>query len=187
MNRDAEVVTLGDDGSVDRMKHPRDRRARRPPRPRSRRTGDPAGRPRRNVRLEQPAPLRAYMAIPCFGAVLHTINVRLFAEQIEYIINHAEDRVIFVDDSLVAGARAAGRRARSCRALRRDGRRRHAARCRACCAMRTCSPAPPGRPTSTRSSTSARPRRFATRAGRRATRRACSTPTARSACIRARR
>ncbi|MGH2904695.1 MAG: long-chain fatty acid--CoA ligase [Solirubrobacteraceae bacterium] len=42
-----------------------------------------------------------YMAVPCIGAVLHTLNVRLFAEQLVYIVNHAEDRVIFVDDSLV--------------------------------------------------------------------------------------
>jgi fatty-acyl-CoA synthase len=42
-----------------------------------------------------------YFAIPCVGAVLHTLNVRLFAEQLTYIVNHAEDRVIFVDDSLV--------------------------------------------------------------------------------------
>jgi fatty-acyl-CoA synthase len=43
-----------------------------------------------------------YMAVPCMGAVLHTLNIRLFAEQITYIVNHAEDQVIFVDDSLVA-------------------------------------------------------------------------------------
>ncbi len=42
-----------------------------------------------------------YMAIPCVGAVLHTLNVRLFAEQLTYIVNHAQDGVIFVDDSLV--------------------------------------------------------------------------------------
>ena len=42
-----------------------------------------------------------YLAVPCVGAVLHTVNVRLFAEQIAYIINHAEDQVVFVDDSLV--------------------------------------------------------------------------------------
>jgi fatty-acyl-CoA synthase len=42
-----------------------------------------------------------YMAVPCVGAVLHTLNVRLFAEQLLYIVNHAEDRVIFLDDSLV--------------------------------------------------------------------------------------
>jgi fatty-acyl-CoA synthase len=42
-----------------------------------------------------------YFAVPCVGAVLHTLNIRLFAEQITYIVNHAEDKVIFVDDSLV--------------------------------------------------------------------------------------
>jgi acyl-CoA synthetase (AMP-forming)/AMP-acid ligase II len=42
-----------------------------------------------------------YMAVPCVGAVLHTLNIRLFAEQLTYIVNHADDRVIFVDDSLV--------------------------------------------------------------------------------------
>jgi fatty-acyl-CoA synthase len=42
-----------------------------------------------------------YMAIPCVGAVLHTLNVRLFAEQLTYIVGHAEDRLIFLDDSLV--------------------------------------------------------------------------------------
>jgi fatty-acyl-CoA synthase len=42
-----------------------------------------------------------YLAVPCMGAVLHTLNVRLFAEQLTYIVNHAEDRVIVVDSSLV--------------------------------------------------------------------------------------
>jgi fatty-acyl-CoA synthase len=42
-----------------------------------------------------------YMAVPCVGAVLHTLNVRLFAEQLIYIVNHAEDKLVFVDDSLV--------------------------------------------------------------------------------------
>ncbi len=45
--------------------------------------------------------LELYMAVPCIGAVLHTLNIRLFAEQITYIVNHADDKVIFVDDSLV--------------------------------------------------------------------------------------
>ncbi|HWY18020.1 MAG TPA: long-chain fatty acid--CoA ligase [Solirubrobacteraceae bacterium] len=42
-----------------------------------------------------------YFAIPCVGAVLHTLNIRLFDEQLTYIVNHAEDQVIFVDASLV--------------------------------------------------------------------------------------
>ena len=45
--------------------------------------------------------LECYFAIPCMGAVLHTLNVRLFAEHLEYIINHAEDRVIFCDRSVL--------------------------------------------------------------------------------------
>src|SRR5262245_31420606 len=45
--------------------------------------------------------MEAYFAIPCMGAVLHTLNLRLFADQLTYIINHAEDRLIIVDDSLV--------------------------------------------------------------------------------------
>jgi fatty-acyl-CoA synthase len=45
--------------------------------------------------------LEVYFAAPCMGAVLHTLNIRLFADQLTYIANHAEDRIIFVDDSLV--------------------------------------------------------------------------------------
>ncbi len=45
--------------------------------------------------------LECYFAIPCMAAVLHTINVRLFDDQLDYIINHAEDRVIFCDRSVL--------------------------------------------------------------------------------------
>ena len=44
--------------------------------------------------------LECYVAIPSIGAVLHTINFRLSREQLRYIINHARDRVIFVDRSV---------------------------------------------------------------------------------------
>jgi acyl-CoA synthetase (AMP-forming)/AMP-acid ligase II len=47
------------------------------------------------------AHVECYLAVPCMGAVLHTINVRLFPDQIAYVINHAEDRVVLVEDSLV--------------------------------------------------------------------------------------
>jgi fatty-acyl-CoA synthase len=49
----------------------------------------------------RPEHLEAYLAVPCMGAVLHTVNVRLFADQVAYVVNHAEDRVMLVDDSLV--------------------------------------------------------------------------------------
>ena len=43
-----------------------------------------------------------YYAVAGSGAVIHTINPRLFPEQVIYIANHAEDEVIFVDKSLCA-------------------------------------------------------------------------------------
>ncbi len=45
--------------------------------------------------------LELYYAVSCMGAVLHTINPRLFPEQLEYIVNHAEDRLIFIDPTLL--------------------------------------------------------------------------------------
>jgi fatty-acyl-CoA synthase len=45
--------------------------------------------------------LEAYLAVPSMAAVLHTLNIRLFPEQLVYIANHAEDRVVIVDDTLV--------------------------------------------------------------------------------------
>ena len=47
------------------------------------------------------AHMEAYFAVPSMGSVLHTLNIRLFPEQLSYIINHAEDKVIIVDASLV--------------------------------------------------------------------------------------
>jgi fatty-acyl-CoA synthase len=46
--------------------------------------------------------LELYFAAPCTGRVLHTLNIRLFPDQLTYIVNHAEDEVIFVDRSLLA-------------------------------------------------------------------------------------
>ena len=45
--------------------------------------------------------MEAYLAVPSMGAVLHTLNVRLFPEQLVYVANHAEDQVVLVDASLV--------------------------------------------------------------------------------------
>ena len=44
--------------------------------------------------------LAAYLAVPSMGAVLHTLNIRLFPEQIAYVANEAEDQVVLVDMSL---------------------------------------------------------------------------------------
>lgn len=45
--------------------------------------------------------LELYYAISCSGMVCHTINPRLFDEQIEYIVNHAEDQWLFIDPLFV--------------------------------------------------------------------------------------
>src|SRR3954452_2588281 len=44
--------------------------------------------------------LEIYLAAPCMGAVLHTLNIRLFPEQLRYIVEHADDRLMFLDPSL---------------------------------------------------------------------------------------
>jgi fatty-acyl-CoA synthase len=48
------------------------------------------------------AHLELYLAAPCTGRVLHTLNIRLFPDQLTYIANHAEDEIVFVDRSLLA-------------------------------------------------------------------------------------
>ncbi|HEY3604145.1 MAG TPA: long-chain fatty acid--CoA ligase [Sporichthyaceae bacterium] len=45
--------------------------------------------------------LETYAAVPSMGAVLHTLNIRLFPEQLIYITNHAADQVVICDGSLV--------------------------------------------------------------------------------------
>ena len=45
--------------------------------------------------------LELYYAVPCMGAVLHTLNLRLFPQHLEFIINDAEDKVLFVDQTLL--------------------------------------------------------------------------------------
>jgi len=100
-NAGSEVVTLVDEGVLERVTHEQlaarvDRLARvlkqlgtEP----SDRVGTFAWNNQRHLEL--------YFAVPCTGAVLHTLNIRLFEEQLTYIVNHAEDKTIFVDASLV--------------------------------------------------------------------------------------
>jgi fatty-acyl-CoA synthase len=45
--------------------------------------------------------LELYFGVPCTGRVLHTLNIRLFPDQVVYIANHAEDEIAFVDRSLL--------------------------------------------------------------------------------------
>lgn len=45
--------------------------------------------------------LEAYFGVPGIGAVLHMVNIRLPKDHIAYIVNHAEDRVLFIDEDLL--------------------------------------------------------------------------------------
>ena len=70
--------------------------------------------------------LELYFAAPCTGRVLHTLNIRLFPEQLTYIVNHADDEVIFVDRSLLGLLAPLLPTFERLRASRRDGRRQRA-------------------------------------------------------------
>lgn len=56
--------------------------------------------------------VEAYFAIPSMGAVLHTLNLRLPPEQLVWIVNHAADRVVIVNGSLLPSS---SRCSRTCR------------------------------------------------------------------------
>ncbi len=45
--------------------------------------------------------LEAYFAVPCMGAIIHPLNLRFSPEDLGYIVNHAEDKVIIVDEVLL--------------------------------------------------------------------------------------
>ncbi|KPF85201.1 long-chain-fatty-acid--CoA ligase [Novosphingobium sp. AAP93] len=63
--------------------------------------GVPHGEPVATYCWNSPAHLEAYLAVPAMGAVLHTLNVRLPADQIRYIMGHAADRALIVDAVLL--------------------------------------------------------------------------------------
>ena len=76
--------------------------------------------------------LESWYGITGIGAVYHTINPRLFPDQIIYIVNHAEDRVMFARPHLRAADGEAAGPAADDRALRRFDRRRAICRRRRC-------------------------------------------------------
>ncbi len=51
--------------------------------------------------------LELYFAVPMIGAVLHTVNIRLFADQIAFVFDHAGDSAVFLDGSLVKAVKGA--------------------------------------------------------------------------------
>ena len=129
--------------------------------------------------------LEAYFAIPCMGAVLHTLNLRLPPSQLAQIINHAQDRVVIVDDSLAPLLASV---IEQCPSVEKvivvgsgavSGSRRRRSR------TRRCSPRSRRRSTGPRSTNAAR-RPCATRPARPAIRRVWRTATARCSCTRSR-
>src|SRR2546421_690912 len=54
-------------------------------------------RPVATLAWNTPRHMELYFGVSGIGAVLHTVNPRLFPEQIDYIINHAESRALFFD------------------------------------------------------------------------------------------
>ena len=50
--------------------------------------------------------LEAYFAAPCMGAVVHTINIRLAPDDLVHIINHAQDKILLVDEDLLPAIEA---------------------------------------------------------------------------------
>jgi len=47
------------------------------------------------------AHLETYFGIPLVGGVLHTLNLRLHPQELAYIVNHADDRAVLVDETLL--------------------------------------------------------------------------------------
>ena len=100
MNGDAEVVTLTDDGKTRATYAEVGERVDRLCRG-LRELGVGEGDRVATFAWNSQHHLEAYLAAPCMGAVLHTLNIRLFPEQLVYVVNHAQDKVILVDGSLV--------------------------------------------------------------------------------------
>ena len=94
---DTEIVSRTIEGPIHRYTyrdaHARARRLANALHPARRR----ARRARRHARMERLPPLRALLRVSGMGAVIHTINPRLFHDQLTYIVNHADDRLVFFD------------------------------------------------------------------------------------------
>ena len=99
---DKEVVTCAGDAAVAAADVRGRRRAGRPGwRTRCARSASTATSGSRTFMWNNAEHLEAYLAIPSMGAVLHTLNLRLSADQVGYIATHAGDYAVIVDASLI--------------------------------------------------------------------------------------
>ena len=99
-NHGAEVVSVGATGEVERIGHAAlaarvDRLARA-----LERLGVRPGDRVATFAWNHQRHFELYLAIPCSGAVLHTLNPRLHPDELSFIVNDAEDRAIVVDESM---------------------------------------------------------------------------------------
>ena len=101
LHQKKEVVTKRDQGVVDRMTNgemvPRINRLAGA----LKRLGIKPGDRVATLAYNNHRHLELYYAVPCMGAVLHTLNLRLFPQHLEFIVNDAEDKVLFVDQPLI--------------------------------------------------------------------------------------
>ena len=125
-----------------------------------------------------------YYAASCSGRVCHTINPRLFPEQIAYIINHAGDRVLFVDPMFVPLVEALADRVPRVEAfvVMTDAAHMPDTRLPNVHVLRDLARREPKPNTNGRFSMKTRPVRCATRPGPPVIRRACCTATVRPCC-----
>ena len=182
---DTEIVSRTGRGRHPPLHLPRRAPARAPAGQRARRARGAEQRPRRHAGLERLPPFRdSTTRISGMGAVCHTINPRLFPEQIAYIVNHAEDQYVFFDLTFAPLVEKLAPHCKSVRGWVAMTDRAHMPQ--AALAEPAVLRGPGQRrsrtTTSGRSSTRTPPRRCATPRARPATPRACSTRTARPSC-----
>jgi fatty-acyl-CoA synthase len=96
-----EVVFRRPDGSVGRYTFGAGAQRARRLASALRELGIGAGDPVATLLWNQPEHLELYFAVPSMGAVLHTLNPRLHRDELAFIANDAEDRIIVVDESLI--------------------------------------------------------------------------------------
>jgi fatty-acyl-CoA synthase len=98
---DAEIVSVRPDSSRHRSNYREVHRRARQLSAALQRAGVADGDRVATLMWNQQEHLEAYFGVPAVGAVLHTLNLRLHPEEIAYIVNHAQDRFLIVDDTLL--------------------------------------------------------------------------------------
>jgi acyl-CoA synthetase (AMP-forming)/AMP-acid ligase II len=98
---DTEIVTRTTEGPIHRYTYGEAERRARQLAKALKRLGVDLGDRAATIAWNNHRHFELYFAISGIGAVCHTINPRLFADQLRYIVNHAEDKVLFLDLTFV--------------------------------------------------------------------------------------